>query len=102
MFSGTVFLQLPYSRRKYSSGQSRRRRNSTTSNSQGPFGGEERVGYYWAYNTMLTKAWRTGALGDERMAERLLKDFTDFCSNRDNRLVTFWDSCQERMNASAP
>ncbi|XP_054870245.1 GATOR complex protein DEPDC5 isoform X7 [Amphiprion ocellaris] len=100
--TGTVFLQLPYSKRKYSSGQQRRRRNSTTSNSQGPFGGEERVGYYWAYNTMLTKAWRTGVLGDERLADRLLRDFTDFCSNKDNRLLNFWDSCQEKMNASAP
>uniref|UniRef100_A0A3B5B1W8 DEP domain containing 5, GATOR1 subcomplex subunit n=1 Tax=Stegastes partitus TaxID=144197 RepID=A0A3B5B1W8_9TELE len=100
--SGTVFLQLPYSKRKYSSGQQRRRRNSTTSNSQGPFGGEERVGYYWAYNTMLTKAWRTGVLGDERLADRLLRDFTDFCANKDNRLLNFWDSCQEKMNASAP
>ncbi|XP_041659148.1 GATOR complex protein DEPDC5 isoform X2 [Cheilinus undulatus] len=100
--TGTVFLQLPYSKRKYSSGQQRRRRNSTTSTSQGAFGGEERVGYFWAYNTMLTKAWRTGVLGDERLAERLLRDFTDFCSNKDNRLLNFWDSCQEKMNASAP
>lgn len=100
--TGTVFLQLPYSKRKYSGGQTRRRRNSTTSNSQGPFGGEDRVGYYWAYNTMLTKAWRTGVLGDERLADRLLRDLTDFCSNKDNRLLTFWDSCQEKMNASAP
>ncbi|KAM4624323.1 GATOR1 complex protein DEPDC5 [Polymixia lowei] len=100
--TGTVFLQLPYSKRKYSSGQQRRRRNSTTSNSQGPFGAEERVGYYWAYNTMLTKAWRTGVLGDERLADRLLRDFTDFCANKDNRLLNFWDSCQEKMNASAP
>ncbi|PWA30813.1 hypothetical protein CCH79_00017367, partial [Gambusia affinis] len=101
-WKGTVFLQLPYSKRKYSGGQTRRRRNSTTSNSQGPFGGEERVGYYWAYNTMLTKAWRTGVLGDERLADRLLRDLTDFCSNKDNRLQIFWDSCQEKMNASAP
>ncbi|KAF7223401.1 GATOR1 complex protein DEPDC5 isoform X2 [Nothobranchius furzeri] len=100
--SGTVFMQLPYSKRKYPCGQSRRRRNSTTSNSQGPFGGEEPVGYYWAYNTMLTKAWRTGVLGDERLADRLLKDFTDFCSNKDNRLLSFWGSCLEKMNASAP
>ncbi|KAM4728180.1 GATOR1 complex protein DEPDC5 isoform 3-T3 [Anableps anableps] len=100
--TGTVFLQLPYSKRKYSGGQTRRRRNSTTSNSQGPFGGEERVGYYWAYNTMLTKAWRTGALSDERLADRLLRDLTDFCSNKDHRLQKFWDSCQEKMNASAP
>ncbi|XP_012729057.2 GATOR complex protein DEPDC5 isoform X6 [Fundulus heteroclitus] len=100
--TGTVFLQLPYSKRKYSGGQTRRRRNSTTSNCQGPFGGEERVGYYWAYNTMLTKAWRTGVLGDERLADRLLRDLTDFCSNKDNRLQNFWDSCQEKMNASAP
>ncbi|XP_068604569.1 GATOR1 complex protein DEPDC5 [Brachionichthys hirsutus] len=100
--TGTVFLQLPYSKRKYSSCQQRRRRNSTTSNSQGPFGGEERVGYYWAYNTMLTKAWRTGLLGDERLADRLLRDVTEFCANKDNRLLSFWDGCQEKMNASAP
>uniref|UniRef100_A0A3Q3S0X0 DEP domain containing 5, GATOR1 subcomplex subunit n=1 Tax=Mastacembelus armatus TaxID=205130 RepID=A0A3Q3S0X0_9TELE len=100
--TGTVFLQLPYSKRKYSSGQQRRRRNSTTSNSQGPFGSEERVGYYWAYNTMLTKAWRTGVLGDEKLADRLLRDFTEFCANKDNRLLNFWDSCQDKMSASAP
>ncbi|XP_034071492.1 GATOR complex protein DEPDC5 isoform X8 [Gymnodraco acuticeps] len=100
--TGTVFLQLPYSRRKFSSGQQRRRRNSNSSNSQGPYGSEERVGYYWAYNTMLTKAWRTGVLGDERLADRLLRDFTDFCANKDNRLLQLWDSCQEKMNASAP
>lgn len=98
---GTVFLQLPYSKRKYSSGQ-RRRRNSTTSANQSLFGSEERVGYNWAYNTMLTKAWRTGVLGDEKLADRLLRDFTDFCANKDNRLVTFWESCVEKMNASAP
>ncbi|KAA0703820.1 GATOR complex protein DEPDC5 [Triplophysa tibetana] len=101
LFEGTVFLQLPYSKRKYSSGQ-RRRRNSTTSANQSLFGSEDRVGYNWAYNTMLTKAWRTGVLGDEKLADRLLRDFTDFCANKDNRLVTFWESCEEKMNASAP
>uniref|UniRef100_A0A673GXB0 DEP domain-containing protein 5-like n=1 Tax=Sinocyclocheilus rhinocerous TaxID=307959 RepID=A0A673GXB0_9TELE len=40
--TGTVFLQLPYSKRKYSSGQ-RRRRNSATSTNQSLFGSEERV-----------------------------------------------------------
>ncbi|KAG7476627.1 hypothetical protein MATL_G00084930 [Megalops atlanticus] len=100
--TGTVFLQLPYSKRKYSSGQQRRRRNSTTSANQSLFGTEERVGYNWAYNTMLTKAWRTGVLGDERLADRLLRDFTDFCANKDNRLLSFWESCVEKMNASAP
>uniref|UniRef100_A0A8C1D7M6 DEP domain containing 5, GATOR1 subcomplex subunit n=1 Tax=Cyprinus carpio carpio TaxID=630221 RepID=A0A8C1D7M6_CYPCA len=99
--TGTVFLQLPYSKRKYSSGQ-RRRRNSANSANQNLFGSEERVGYNWAYNTMLTKAWRTGVLGDEKLADRLLRDFTDFCANKDNRLVTYWESCVEKMNASAP
>ncbi|XP_007170693.2 GATOR complex protein DEPDC5 isoform X7 [Balaenoptera acutorostrata] len=98
--TGTVFLQLPYSKRKFS-GQPRRRRNSTSSTSQSLFC-EERVGYSWAYNTMLTKTWRSSATGDERFADRLLKDFTDFCVNRDNRLVTFWTSCLEKMHASAP
>lgn len=98
--SGTVFLQLPYSKRKFS-GQQRRRRNSTSSTNQNMFC-EERVGYNWAYNTMLTKTWRSSATGDEKFADRLLKDFTDFCINRDNRLVTFWTSCLEKMHASAP
>ncbi|XP_064164777.1 GATOR1 complex protein DEPDC5 isoform X1 [Anguilla rostrata] len=100
--TGTVFLQLPYSKRKYSSGQQRRRRNSTTSANQSLFGPDEQVGYSWAYNTMLTKAWRTGVLGDERLADRLLRDFTDFCANKDGRLAAFWDGCLEKMNASAP
>ncbi|KAM6156003.1 GATOR1 complex protein DEPDC5 isoform 9-T9 [Rhynchocyon petersi] len=98
--TGTVFLQLPYSKRKFS-GQPRRRRNSTSSSSQNMFC-EERVGYSWSYNTMLTKTWRSSATGDEKFADRLLKDFTDFCVNRDNRLVTFWTSCLEKMHASAP
>ncbi|XP_023414968.1 GATOR1 complex protein DEPDC5 isoform X2 [Loxodonta africana] len=98
--TGTVFLQLPYSKRKFS-GQQRRRRNSTSSTGQNMFC-EERVGYNWAYNTMLTKTWRSSATGDEKFADRLLKDFTDFCVNQDNRLVTFWTSCLEKMHASAP
>lgn len=97
---GTVFLQLPYSKRKFS-GQQRRRRNSTSSTNQNMFC-EERVGYNWAYNTMLTKTWRSSATGDEKFADRLLKDFTDFCINRDNRLVVFWTNCLEKMHASAP
>uniref|UniRef100_K9J7R1 DEP domain containing 5 n=1 Tax=Xenopus tropicalis TaxID=8364 RepID=K9J7R1_XENTR len=96
--TGTVFLQLPYSKRK---GQQRRRRNSTSSSTQNLFG-EERIGYNWAYNTMLTKTWRSIGTGDERFADRLLKDFTDFCANRDNRLGTFWANCLEKMNTSAP
>ncbi|ERE87879.1 DEP domain-containing protein 5-like isoform 1 [Cricetulus griseus] len=98
--TGTVFLQLPYSKRKFS-GQQRRRRNSTSSTNQNMFC-EERVGYNWAYNTMLTKTWRSSATGDEKFADRLLKDFTDFCVNRDNRLVMFWTNCLEKMHASAP
>ncbi|KAM6165246.1 GATOR1 complex protein DEPDC5 isoform 10-T10 [Erethizon dorsatum] len=98
--TGTVFLQLPYSKRKFS-GQQRRRRNSTSSTTQNMFC-EERVGYNWAYNTMLTKTWRSSATGDEKFADRLLKDFTDFCINRENRLVMFWTSCLEKMHASAP
>ncbi|XP_066544990.1 GATOR1 complex protein DEPDC5 isoform X2 [Amia ocellicauda] len=106
--TGTVFLQLPYSKRKYpATGQPRRRRNSASSSTQslcgGGVGGDEHmIGYNWAYNTMLTKAWRSAATGDERLAERLLRDFTDFCTNKDDRLLRFWESCQERMNASAP
>ncbi|KAJ7309907.1 hypothetical protein JRQ81_007998 [Phrynocephalus forsythii] len=98
--TGAVFLQLPYSKRKFS-GQQRRRRNSTSSANQNVFC-EERIGYHWAYNTMLTKTWRSSATGDEKFADRLLKDFTDFCANKENRLVSFWTSCLEKMRASAP
>ncbi|XP_059839235.1 GATOR complex protein DEPDC5 isoform X5 [Hypanus sabinus] len=99
--TGTVFLQLPYSKRKLTSGQQRRRRNSTSSSTQSLFG-EEKIGYNWAYNTMLTKTWRSSATGDEKFADRLLKDFTDFCSNRDDRLLNFWESCLDKMHSSAP
>lgn len=99
--AGTVFLQLPYSKRKFSSGQQRRRRNSTSSTNQNMFC-EERIGYNWAYNTMLTKTWRSSATGDEKFADRLLKDFTDFCWNKDSRLVMFWTDCLDKMHASAP
>ncbi|XP_047553257.1 GATOR complex protein DEPDC5 isoform X5 [Lutra lutra] len=71
--TGTVFLQLPYSRRKFS-GQQRRRRNSTSSTNQNMFC-EERVGYNWAYNTMLTKTWRSSATGDEKFADRPAQGF---------------------------
>ncbi|XP_038649235.1 GATOR complex protein DEPDC5 isoform X2 [Scyliorhinus canicula] len=99
--TGTVFLQLPYSKRKFTSSQQRRRRNSTSSSTQSLFG-EEKIGYNWAYNTMLTKTWRSSATGDEKFADRLLKDFNDFCCNRENRLVSFWESCLEKMHSSAP
>uniref|UniRef100_A0A8C3LBX1 GATOR1 complex protein DEPDC5 n=1 Tax=Chrysolophus pictus TaxID=9089 RepID=A0A8C3LBX1_CHRPC len=99
--TGTVFLQLPYSKRKFSCGQQRRRRNSTSSTNQNMFC-EERIGYNWAYNTMLTKTWRSSATGDEKFADRLLKDFTDFCWNKDGRLVLFWTDCLDKMHASAP
>ncbi|XP_043924800.1 GATOR complex protein DEPDC5 [Protopterus annectens] len=99
--TGAVFLQLPYSKRKFTSGQQRRRRNSTSSGNQSLFG-EEKIGYNWAYNSMLTKTWRSSATGDERFTDRLLKDFTDFCANKDNRLLDFWISCLEKMHASAP
>uniref|UniRef100_A0A0K8RW38 GATOR1 complex protein DEPDC5 n=1 Tax=Crotalus horridus TaxID=35024 RepID=A0A0K8RW38_CROHD len=98
--TGTVFLQLPYSKRKFS-GQQRRRRNSTSSANQNVFC-EERIGYHWAYNTMLTKTWRSSATGDEKFADRLLKDFVDFCCNKDGRLLSFWTGCLEKMHASAP
>lgn len=51
---------------------------------------------------MLTKTWRSSGTGDERFADRLLKDFTDFCANRDNRLANFWASCLEKMHTSEP
>lgn len=58
------------------------------------------MGYNWVYNIMLIKTWRFSVTGDEKFVDRFLKDFTDFCINRDNRLVIFWTGCLEKMYVS--
>ena len=44
---------------------------------------------------MLTRRWRgpNSATGDEQFQNKMLKDFREFCSNQNNRLLNFWDQC---------
>lgn len=44
---------------------------------------------------MLTRRWRgpNSATGDEQFQNKMLKDFREFCSNQNNRLLNFWDHC---------
>uniref|UniRef100_S4RKY3 DEP domain containing 5, GATOR1 subcomplex subunit n=1 Tax=Petromyzon marinus TaxID=7757 RepID=S4RKY3_PETMA len=87
-----AFVQLPYVKRKHPSGQQRRRRNSFSSTTPASLP-EEKLGFCWAANGMLTKSWRSGATGDERFPDKLLRDFSEFCANKDNRLLHYWQSC---------
>lgn len=38
--------------------------------------------------------------GDENFQKKLLQDFKSFCSNEDNRLVTFWNNSWEAKEKS--
>lgn len=44
---------------------------------------------------MLTRRWKgpNSATGDEQFQNKMLKDFREFCSNQNNRLLNFWDQC---------
>ena len=56
-------------------------------------GGFGQVGFLWAWNFMLTKRWRSSHTGDEGFQDKMLADFRAFCSNKDGRLVQYWQSC---------
>ncbi|VVC42362.1 Hypothetical protein CINCED_3A011295 [Cinara cedri] len=57
---------------------------------------EKRVGYLWAWNHMVSRRWKWSnpATGDEDFQNKLLKDFRHFCSNKDDRLLKFWNNCK--------
>ena len=54
---------------------------------------DERVGFLWAWNYMLTKRCRSVHTGDENFQDKVLSDFRHFCSNKDGRLVALWKEC---------
>ena len=54
---------------------------------------EERVGFLWTWNFMLTKRWRSVSTGDEHFQDKMLADFRAFCSNEHNRLHDYWNMC---------
>ncbi|XP_055340894.1 GATOR complex protein DEPDC5-like [Paramacrobiotus metropolitanus] len=57
------------------------------------------IGFWWAWNSCLTKKWRTANTGDEAFLDKMLADFRSFCSNSDSRLRTLW---QAGVNAASP
>lgn len=60
-----------------------------------------RVGFLWAWNYMLNKKWRTSSTGDEHFQDKMLADFRAFCSNEENRLRDYWDTCRQKMLAES-
>ncbi|XP_074643885.1 GATOR1 complex protein DEPDC5-like [Tubulanus polymorphus] len=57
---------------------------------------EHPAGFIWSWNFMLTKRWRSQNTGDETFPDKMLADFRRFCSNEDNRLIDYWDSCKAK------
>lgn len=53
-----------------------------------------KLGFLWQWNHMIAnKKWKSLNISgtDEIFQLRLLRDFREFCSNTDGRLVKFWD-----------
>lgn len=42
--------------------------------------------------------WSNPATGDEEFQNKMLEDFKNFCSNKDNRLLNFWKNCENEYN----
>lgn len=65
----------------------------------------KKVGFLWAWNHMIpNKKWKAltinNSVDGELFQLKMLKDFREFCSNADQRLSTFWASCQELKRKS--
>ncbi|XP_043506700.1 GATOR complex protein Iml1 isoform X3 [Frieseomelitta varia] len=58
---------------------------------------DKRIGFLWSWNHMLSRKWKSSSTlaGDELFQKKLIQDFKHFCSNGDNRLKQFWESCWE-------
>lgn len=52
-----------------------------------------KMGFLWAWNHMVSKRWRTNPTVDNNFQLKLMRDFKEFCANKDNRLKTYWDDC---------
>ena len=60
--------------------------------------GQKLGSFLWQWNHMIqNKKWKSLVINqsDELFQLRMLRDFTDFCANRDGRLLNFWDECWE-------
>ncbi|KAL5017610.1 hypothetical protein ScPMuIL_007199 [Solemya velum] len=51
---------------------------------------ENKIGFLWSWNYLLSKRWRSANTGDEHSQDRMLEDFRQFNSDKDGRLTEFW------------
>ncbi|KAG5666359.1 hypothetical protein PVAND_014392 [Polypedilum vanderplanki] len=57
------------------------------------------IGFLWQWNHMIAnKKWKSLSINgtDEIFQLRMLRDFKNFCSNADGRLMKFWDQAWEK------
>ena len=55
------------------------------------------VGFWWSWNFMLGKRWRSQYTGDESLQDNILADFRLFCSNSEGRLRSFYDEIKSTL-----
>ncbi|XP_073836084.1 GATOR complex protein Iml1 isoform X5 [Musca autumnalis] len=65
----------------------------------------KKIGFLWAWNHMIpNKKWKSLVINNSTDGElfqlKMLKDFREFCSNVDDRLLNFWRSCHELKRQS--
>ncbi|XP_014474175.1 PREDICTED: DEP domain-containing protein 5 isoform X4 [Dinoponera quadriceps] len=58
---------------------------------------DRKMGFLWSWNHMVSRKWKSPSTpaGDELFQKKIIQDFRHFCSNGDNRLKQFWESCWE-------
>ncbi|XP_029163767.1 GATOR complex protein DEPDC5 isoform X1 [Nylanderia fulva] len=58
---------------------------------------DRKMGFLWSWNHMVSRKWKSlsTSAGDELFQKKIIQDFRHFCSNGDNRLKQFWESCWE-------
>lgn len=55
------------------------------------------IGFFWSWNFMLGKKWRSLYTGDEQFQDNMLSDFRLFCSNQDGRLEKFFNEVRDQL-----
>ncbi|CAF0810999.1 unnamed protein product [Brachionus calyciflorus] len=58
---------------------------------------EQFIGFFWSWNFMLGKRWRSQYTGDEQFQDNMLSDFRLFCTNQDGRLEKFFRESKDLL-----
>ena len=56
------------------------------------------IQFSWSWNFMLGKRWRSQYTGDEAFQDNVLADFKIFCSNKDGRLLKFFNEIRDNLD----